>query len=187
MDRLFQTILIGTFLPFCWLAMQAVHELGHVIGAYATGGGVAAVNLHPLIISSTVVQPNPHPVLVVWAGPVIGTLVTLVLFAVASLAKLSSAYLFRFFAGFCLVANGAYIGVGPFYPAGDTDSLALFDVPAWQMYLFGLVTVPCGFWLWNHLGLKFGLGEARGSVNRTHAVVSLALLIIVVVAELATG
>ena len=30
--RLHQVLLIGTFLPLCWLAMMAVHELGHVVG-----------------------------------------------------------------------------------------------------------------------------------------------------------
>ncbi len=32
--RFEQAILIVTFLAFCWLAMQAVHELGHVVGAW---------------------------------------------------------------------------------------------------------------------------------------------------------
>ena len=40
MKRLHQVLLIGAFLPLCWLAMMAVHELGHVVGAVATGGRV---------------------------------------------------------------------------------------------------------------------------------------------------
>ncbi len=40
MKRLHEGLLIGSFLPSCWLAMQAVHELEHVVGAVATGGRV---------------------------------------------------------------------------------------------------------------------------------------------------
>src|SRR5208283_5044107 len=32
MKRLHQALLIGAFLPLCWLAMMAVHELGHAVG-----------------------------------------------------------------------------------------------------------------------------------------------------------
>ncbi len=69
MKRLDQIVLVGTFIGFSWLAMQAVHELGHVLGAVATGGRVTEVVLHPCTISRTDVHPNPHPLLVVWPGP----------------------------------------------------------------------------------------------------------------------
>ncbi len=51
MKRVHQSVLIGSFLPLCWLGMMAVHELGHVVGAWLTGGRVAKVVLHPLTIS----------------------------------------------------------------------------------------------------------------------------------------
>ena len=86
--------------------MQAVHELGHVLGTEITGGRVACVVLHPLTISRTDVAENPHPLLVVWAGPLCGVLLPLLLWA--SVAKLmpQTAFLARFFTGFCLLANG---------------------------------------------------------------------------------
>jgi hypothetical protein len=43
MQRFHQILLIGTMLPLCWLGMMAVHELGHVLGAIATGGTVEKV------------------------------------------------------------------------------------------------------------------------------------------------
>jgi len=33
MNRAYQFLLIATFIPFSWLALQAVHELGHVTAA----------------------------------------------------------------------------------------------------------------------------------------------------------
>ena len=65
MARFQQLLLIGTFLPLCWLAMMATHELGHVLGAYISGGRVSQVVLHPLTISRTDLAHNPHPLLVV--------------------------------------------------------------------------------------------------------------------------
>jgi hypothetical protein len=52
MKRLLQILLIVTFIGFSWLAMQAVHEAGHVLVARLTGGEVIKVALHPLIVSS---------------------------------------------------------------------------------------------------------------------------------------
>src|SRR5260221_4916233 len=52
-SRFHQIILIVSTLLGSWLGMQAVHELGHVIGAWLTGGQVSQVVLHPLTISRT--------------------------------------------------------------------------------------------------------------------------------------
>jgi hypothetical protein len=62
-----------------WFAMQAVHECGHVLAAWLTGGTVQRVVLHPLSISRTDVSPNPHPLAVAWAGPIFGAAAPLAL------------------------------------------------------------------------------------------------------------
>lgn len=77
MQRFHQVILIASTLLGSWLGMQAVHEFGHVVGAWLTGGQVDRVVLHPLTISRTDLARNPHPLLVVWAGPVFGCLLPL--------------------------------------------------------------------------------------------------------------
>lgn len=186
MKRFYQFILIVTFLPLSWLLLQVVHELGHVIGAYSTGGGVTRVFLHPLIISATAVLPNPHPVIVVWMGPLVGTLLPLTIWAIVKYTKLSGVYLYQFFAGFCLIANGVYIGAGSFYLAGDTDDLVFYGTPNWQMILFGVIAIPLGLYLWNNLGTHFGLGKGKGEVNKQAAIISCSLLLAVIVLELAT-
>jgi hypothetical protein len=48
-----QVVLIASTVLASWLGMQAAHELGHVIGALATGGQVVQVVLNPLTISRT--------------------------------------------------------------------------------------------------------------------------------------
>jgi Peptidase M50B-like len=185
--RLPQLLLLFTFLPLCWLLFQAVHELGHVTAAVATGGKVENVVLHPLAISRTDVVGSAHLALVVWAGPVVGVVVPLILWGVFKAAGLNWTYLVRFFAGCCLVANGAYLGVGSFGGVGDAGDLIRLGVPAWALWLFGAVTVPLGFYLWNGLGPSFGFGSARGKVDRGAVFVSCGLLVLVVVLEVMLG
>src|SRR5262245_25368228 len=176
MKRLHQALLILGTLLATWLGMQAVHEFGHVLGAWLSGGRVARVVLHPLTLSRTDLADNPDPLTVVWAGPVVGVLLPLAAWGVAVVLRLPWAYLPRFFAGFCLVANGAYIGGGSFDRLGDAGEMLRHGSPAWLLWLFGAVTVPAGLWLWHRQGRHFGLGPARGEGSRGAAYASLAAL-----------
>jgi hypothetical protein len=185
MNRLHQLLLIGSFLPLCWLAMQAVHELGHVLGAAATGGTVERVVLHPLTISRTDVSPNPCPLMVVWAGPVVGVILPFGLLFAAKGSKFQWTYLVQFFAGFCLIANGAYIGVDSLVRGGDGGDMLRHGSPIWCLCLFGIVAFPLGLYLWNGLGPHFGLGAAGGKVERRAAYISCGLLVVTVIVELA--
>jgi len=182
--RAAQIMLFVTFGCFCWLFMQVVHEFGHVLGARATGGEVSKVALHPLILSRTDVGPNPHPLVVVWAGPVVGAVLPLLAWLAARACKAPGLYLFRAFAGFCLIANGLYIAAFP--PVSPLDPGVMVDngSPRWLLLLFGLVTVPSGFYLWHRQGEHFGLGESKGRVSGGAVVVSASLLLVVVAAEL---
>src|SRR4051812_10528780 len=98
--RVYLSILIISTLAASWLGMQAPHELGHACGAWLTGGRVAKVVLYPLAFSRTDLGENPHPLPVAWAGPVIGALIPLILWLIASAVRLPGAFVLRFFAGF---------------------------------------------------------------------------------------
>lgn len=166
MARVHQCILIGSCLLGSWLGMQAVHEAGHVLGAWLTGGRVERVVLSPLTISRTDLADNPRPLVVVWAGPVVGALAPLLIWMRVAKAHLAEAFVFRFFAGFCLVANGLYIGVGSFNGIGDCGEMLRHGSAIWRLWLFGFATVPFGIWLWNGQGALFGFGDAKGNVSR---------------------
>ena len=187
MRRIEQLVLIVTFLGFCWLGFQAVHELGHVAGAWLTGGTVTRVVLHPCTISRTDVEPNPHPLFVVWAGPLVGALLPLLAFLVAAPLRARGVYLFRFFSGSCLIANGCYVGVGWMGRIGDAGVMLALGSGRWMCVLFGLATAPLGLYLWHRQGSYFGLGSSGGKVNRSAVVVSAALFIALVTLELAFG
>ncbi len=183
MQRLFQILLIATTLGSCWLGMMIVHEFGHVLHAWLSGGTVAKVVLGPLVISRTDVDPNPHPLLTAWGGPIWGCLLPLFAWMTALLCRAGWTYLLRFFAGFCLIANGCYLGVGVFDRVGDAGDLVRHGTPGWLLVLFGIVTIIPGFWLWHGLGPNFGLGAGNGKVSETAAVTVSVLFVLLILTE----
>ena len=185
--RLHQGALIAATLLGSWLAMQAVHESGHVLGALVTGGRVARLVLNPLTISRTDLADNPRPLFVVWAGPLFGVAAPLLLWLAATWARLPGAFVLRFFAGFCLLANGLYISVGSFDGVGDCGEMLRHGSSMWQLWLFGALTAPVGLWLWHRQGPHFGLGRARGKVDRRVAYVTLAACLLLLTLGFAVG
>ena len=162
MNRLYQWLLIVTFLPLCWLAMQAVHELGHVTAAWATGGRVNKVVLHPLAISRTDTTGSAHRLAVVWAGPVIGVALPLAILGLFKAARWKWDYLAQFFAGFCLIANGAYPAPARLWASATR---AIWSAWAVRSGACGsLASSPCrwGFSSGTFSGRASGWDKARG-------------------------
>jgi hypothetical protein len=165
--------------------MQVVHELGHVLLALATRAEVTKVALHPLIMSRTDLAENPHPLAVVWGGPLLGSVLPLIAFGFAFITRSPGIYLFRFFAGFCLVANGVYIGTGWLIANGADPGVMLENgSPTWLLVVFGLLTFPAGLYLWHRQGHHFGLAQANGNVSNLAAAISATLLVGLVAFEL---
>lgn len=188
MARLHQLVFTGSLVGLCWLGMMAVHELGHVIGASATGGTVQRLVLHPLSISRTDVFPNPHPAVVVWLGPLVGCLLPLVGLTAVPRAtdtrqrRHSWHPPLQFFAGFCLIANGAYIALGSFDRVGDCGEMLRTGTPLWVMLAFGLTTVPAGLVLWHRLGSIRKYVRCQDAITPAAAYGLLGVLIVVVLA-----
>lgn len=159
--------------------MMAVHELGHVVAAWVTGGTVTEVVLHPLAISRTEVRPNPHPLVVAWAGPWTGVLLPTAGWGIWHLLALPGQYLLRWFVGFCLIANGAYLGLGSVWAIGDAGEILRHGTPQWILWVFGLLTVATGLRMWHGTGPNFGI-KAPGNLNLRATLATLALLLITV-------
>jgi len=184
MPRFRKIVFTFSLAAICWLGMMAVHELGHVIGAVSSGGSVTRVVLHPLTISRTDVAPNPHPGFVVWCGPIVGSLLPL---AMALLVPRKQEMLRTFggvFAGFCLIANGAYISLGAFDRIGDCGEMLRTGTPLWVLFAFGTVTIPCGLGLWHLQGAIGQFASDATVVNERMVYVAFGMLAAIVILEL---
>lgn len=169
--------------------MQQVHEAGHVLGAAATGGKVQRVVLHPLAISRTDLAENPRPLETAWAGPLFGSAAPLCAWGAAAAVGLRGDALavLRFFAGFCLAANGLYLGLGSFDRVGDCGDLLNHGAALWQLWLFGAVAAPLGLFLWHGLGPAFGLGPAGSEVRPRTALAMLGVFLGLLAVGFAVG
>ena len=114
----------------------------------------------------------------------LGALVPVAFLMLAHLLRSPGLYLFRFFAGFCLIANGLYLLVDSFGRGGDGGTLVHEGASPWALRLFGIAATPMGFWLWHGLGSHFGLGMAHGRVSRSAVITSVSLLAATVIVEL---
>lgn len=183
-DRSWQALLILSTLAFSWLAMMVVHETGHVIHLTSTGGSIGQITLHPLKLSHTLPDLDPHPLATVVGGPLWGVLLPLLLWWIVARLAPTRSYLAAFFAGFCLVANGAYLAGDAFLQGGDGREFVQHGVPPWTLVAVGLPAVAVGLYAWNGLGSHFGLAEARGHVSRTDAILMVTLTVTLGLAEI---
>lgn len=185
MSRLHQIILIVATVIVSWFGMMVVHEMGHVIHALLSGGVVTKVDVCPWEFSRTDVSPNPAPLLVAWGGAIWGVLVPVLLWLLVRIAAFSYSYLMAFIAGFCCIANGAYIGVGSLVRMGDAGDLLRHGAAHWQLLLYGVTTVALGLCFWNGLGARFGLGDSNGQVDKRAALIMAIAAAVILLGEIA--
>lgn len=178
-DRL---LLAGLILS-SWWGMQFVHEAGHAVAAWSTGGRVQRVELHPWTISRTDVEPNPSPLIVAWGGPILGVFLPLLAWITAAIANWEVRVLLRFFAGFCLVANGVYIGVGTPAGLGDAGDMLQHGSPPWLPMAFGVVSALGGMLLWHGQSrvMLVPLEDGRSTLWRSGVLIGTATAILPIV------
>ncbi len=170
-----RALLIASAIAGAWWIMLATHELGHVLSAALSGGQVTHVSLPMVGISRTDVEPNPHPQFVAWGGAIWGVALPVAAWMVARCCAKRYAFLARFVAGFCLVANGAYLGAGSFAQVGDAADLLRHGARPWQLLFYGLAAGAAGLWMWHGQGAHFGIDRPRSPVDRQAALAMAAI------------
>jgi len=168
-----------------WLLMQAVHEAGHMLAGLCVGDRIERVVLHPLAISRTDLSPGGNPLVTTAAGPIVGAFAPLLVWVGCSVCRWPARAWLRFFAGFCLISNGAYLGIAVVVPVGDAEVLLHHGAPAWLLGLFGVMTIPAGLWLWHGLRKEFGWGAGARTVTNRETASLLIVLVAVIVIECA--
>lgn len=170
-------VLGGLVTAASWLGMMVVHELGHVIHAWVSGGRISAVVLSPIAFSRTDLSSNPSPMFVAWGGAVWGCLIPLALWGACRRWRL--AFLPRFFLGLCLLANGAYLAAGAAVPVGDAEEMLRLGCSKGTLVAVGAPLVIAGLACWNGLGRAFGFGtlDAPSGAMRVAAIATAGLAI----------
>ena len=153
LNRIRNPLIFGrALIVLSWQMMMVIHEVGHCVGAILTGGQIVDVQIHPLRLSQTDVYPNPRPAIVVWLGPVLGCLIPTLFASLSRQLGAIAANSTWFFAGFCLIANGCYIGVGAIDLIGDCAVMFESGTSRWLMVLFGFAATVAGFYIWHRIG-----------------------------------
>jgi hypothetical protein len=113
--------------------------------------------------------------------------VPLAIAAAVSFIRLRAAYLTWVVAGFCLIANGAYIGIGAFHPIGDAEELVAHGMQRWPMGAFGLLAVGSGFWIWHRVSPRLGFGAVPAEISSRHVYLTFALAVLMTAVGFAFG
>lgn len=136
---------LALLLIAAWCVMVLSHETGHLLGGWLGGGKLQQADLRPWALPHSHFEPDPHPLLTLWAGPILGVLVPLV---VALLSRQPAAWLI---AHFCLLANGCYL-LTAWVDGGshlDTTRLLAQGASPLQIIAYCAITIA-----WGYLGFR---------------------------------
>lgn len=124
-----------------WCVMTFTHEAGHLVGGWLGGGTLQHAELRPWHLPHSLFEPDPHPLLTLWCGPLLGVVVPVI---VALLIRRPWAW---FLADFCLLANGAYLATA--WITGDRylDTPRLLAAGAWPISVatYCAITIGVGY------------------------------------------
>ncbi|QDV61047.1 MraY-like glycosyltransferase [Crateriforma conspicua] len=121
--------------------MTMTHEFGHIVGGMACGATLTDFDLAPWRMPYSLHSPDPHPLVTLWAGPLLGVAVP---FIGAALVRKRWAW---FIADFCLIANGGYLALA--WLSGDrfldTPRLLAAGAHPGSIVVYCMVTIGVGY------------------------------------------
>ena len=106
------------------MTLTFTHEFGHILGGWMTGATLRQAELRPWKMPYSLFEPNPHPLITLWSGPILGIV------APVLLATWVRRRWMWFVAHFCLLANGSYLAVAWFTGDRFLDTSKLLDLGA---------------------------------------------------------
>ena len=124
-----------------WCTMTFLHESGHLICGWASGGTLQSADLLPWHLPYSNFEPDPRPLITLWGGPVLGVFIPLVI----ALA-LRKDWMW-FIAYFCILANGSYLAMA--WVSGDkyldTPKLIEHGAHPATIAIYCLLTIGFGY------------------------------------------
>ncbi len=164
-------------LLWAWLVMTVSHELGHVIGGTASGAVLSALEIRPWQLPYTLFASDPNPQVTLWAGPIIGGAVPLLL------AVCTGKSMIWFIAWFCVLANAVYLLVGYFSGDAQLDSTKILaaGTPTIVLLLFVTMTGPVSYVAFRQQCIRVMSNPQSAMSQRTWRLSAASLLVLVVV------
>jgi hypothetical protein len=158
-------LLFGSF-AFAYNVVVVLHEIGHVVGAWLTGGQTHSLVVHPFSTSSVEVNPDPRPLVTHIAGILAPPLVGLALFR-GLRPFLSPALLpLLLVPSIAWASSGLYLLVGAALQAGDALVLMQQGVPRTLLFAAGVACVPVSAHLAQRLFPLLGLDRGSPPARR---------------------
>ena len=131
----------GLLLAASWVVMTTTHEAGHMIGGFLSGAVLVDFDLAPWRLPYSLHWPDPHPLVTLWSGPVLGVAMPIVF---AAILRRHWAW---FIASFCMTANGAYLALA--WISGDrfldTPRLLSAGVHPATIVVYCFLTIGFGY------------------------------------------
>lgn len=132
---------LASLLAAAWCVMVLSHETGHLLGGWLGGGRLQQADLRPWALPHSHFDPDPRPLLTLWAGPILGIVLPQI-----------AAFLFNrpwgwLIAHFCWLANGCYLMAG-WVDGGthlDTTRLLAQGASPLQIITYGVLTIGWGY------------------------------------------
>lgn len=134
---------LGSY-AFAYCTAAALHELGHALAAWLSGGKVQAMRIDPFGGSFVQVVPDSHPILTHSAGFILGPLASL---AIVRRRDQLPAWLAPAAIALCtigLLSCAFYLLVGAALDVGDVRALARLGVPRFALVASGLALLLGG-------------------------------------------
>ncbi len=121
--------------------MTLTHELGHLIGGWCGGARLIDFDLCPWHLPYSLFDPDPYPLVTLWAGPIFGALAP-VLLALAVQRDWT-----WFVAYFSILANGVYLGAAWYLGDSHLDTARLLQEGAssFSIFMFCTFAIATGY------------------------------------------
>ena len=136
-----RTARLVALLILSWPIMLMTHEIGHILGGWLSGATLKDYDLLPWRLPYSIHDPDPHPLVTLWSGPLFGIFTPLL---IACLIRRPTVWLVAYF---CMIANGVYLAAA--WISGDRflDTTMMLEKgthPLW-LALFCVATIPIGY------------------------------------------
>ncbi|GAB5404556.1 MAG: hypothetical protein Aurels2KO_27870 [Aureliella sp.] len=132
-------------LGWAWLSCMLIHEFGHVLAAWLTGGRLVLVDVRPFVFSTTLVEPNPMPSVVLWSGFLLGWLIALLAWPLWRVPVHLFGPVVKAWSAYCWLSMGSYLTLAMGERFSDTGLLLKLGWSPITLGCVGAVVAALGY------------------------------------------